>query len=481
MKEISTEAVVIGSGAGGAVTAALLSEAGKQVLIVEEGPDVDTSKMSTNTPAAMRLLYRGGGLTPILGKPSQAFIEGCCVGGSTEINSAFWHRTPEPVIDDWAKRFGIRDFSARTLTPLFDELEPGLGVRASQSRNTSMNSEKLRLGAEKLGWKCMEVPRAQSEHLAESAYVAGAKRSMTQTFIPRAVKAGARVMPNSRAMKLEISGSRVVGVQVLQQQGQVRELVRIKAGLVFVCGGAIQTPLLLRSSGIKKNIGNSLQLHPMLKVAGQFNETMDSHRAPLPIYQIKEFAPDITLGGAVFTPGFLALTLSDNWLQNEEAMGRWRSMALYYVGTCGKGRGWVRRMPVTGESVATYRFSKQDRALLNEGLLKLCEALFAAGARRVYPGIRSRAVFNSMDDCREFLRHPVPLADMSLSVLHVFGTCPMGERADFCGADSFGRVRGFDNLYVNDGSLLPDAPGVNPQGSIMAVALRNVRRFLAGG
>ena len=62
--------------------------------------------------------------------------------------------------------------------------------------------------------------------------------------------------------------------------------------------------------------------------------------------------------------------------------------------------------------------------------------------------------------------------------VHLTGTAPMGERAGRCPVDSFGNVRGVANLAVNDGSLLPSAPGVNPQGTIMAVAHRNVARML---
>ena len=57
----------------------------------------------------------------------------------------------------------------------------------------------------------------------------------------------------------------------------------------------------------------------------------------------------------------------------------------------------------------------------------------------------------------------------------------MGERSDRCAADSYGRVRGYENLYLNDASMLPDSPGVNPQGTVMAFARRNVLRFVAGG
>jgi choline dehydrogenase-like flavoprotein len=64
--------------------------------------------------------------------------------------------------------------------------------------------------------------------------------------------------------------------------------------------------------------------------------------------------------------------------------------------------------------------------------------------------------------------------------VHAFSSCPMGERRDRCAADSHGRVYGRDNLYVNDSSMLPDSPGVNPQGTIMALARRNALAFHQG-
>ena len=61
--------------------------------------------------------------------------------------------------------------------------------------------------------------------------------------------------------------------------------------------------------------------------------------------------------------------------------------------------------------------------------------------------------------------------------VHLCSTVPMGEDRSTAAADSFGRLHGADNMHVNDASLLPDAPGVNPQASVMAIATRNARRL----
>jgi len=63
--------------------------------------------------------------------------------------------------------------------------------------------------------------------------------------------------------------------------------------------------------------------------------------------------------------------------------------------------------------------------------------------------------------------------------VHMTSTVRMGEERARTGADSFGRVWGFRNLRVNDASLLPDAPGVNPQSATMTIAARNAAHFLS--
>ena len=476
--EFDTGVLVVGSGAGGAVTAAALAEAGYSVLIAEEGSLVDTSAMATHTPQAMRLLYRNGGLSPILGGTNIGFVEGCCVGGSTEINSAFWHRTPGEAIARWTDRFGVRDLTLRGMDSLFGEIEEGLGVSPVRARQHPPSSILLKDGAEKLGWMVEEVPRVQKTTGETSAFAAGSRRSMSHTFIPRALKAGGKLLPNCRVSRVHFQNGRVERVSAELRDAGGKHAVTIRAGAVFVCGGPTQTPALLRRSGITRNVGNSLRIHPMLKVAALFDQPLDSHRTALPVFQVKQFAPEITLGGSVFTPGFLAMTLSENWDRNQAVMREWRKMALYYVACRGGGRGTVRVFPFTGETVVRYRLSRLDQVQLCTGLAHLSEALFAAGARRLYPALRSPDVLNSPEEGRKLLDHPVPLVSMGLTSVHAFSTCPMGEDESVCATNSFGQVRGFSNLYISDASLIPDSLGANPQGTIMALSLRNARQFI---
>ena len=101
------EYVVIGSGAGGSVAAMELSEAGKDVIILEEGLYFDSSDFKNDISDMTKASWRNSGVTPFWGKPPIGFAEGRCVGGSTVINGGLIWRTPEHILDLWKKDFGF--------------------------------------------------------------------------------------------------------------------------------------------------------------------------------------------------------------------------------------------------------------------------------------------------------------------------------------------------------------------------------------
>src|SRR5262249_22103822 len=99
------------------------------------------------------------------------------------------------------------------------------------------------------------------------------------------------------------------------------------------------------------------------------------------------------------------------------------------------------------------------------------------GAVALFPTVTGIPCVTSQADLEK--RPAVLAADRTnLMTIHLTSTCPMGENRARCAVDSFGKVHRVDNLYLTDASLLCGPPGVNPQGSIMAVARRNAWRFL---
>jgi choline dehydrogenase-like flavoprotein len=217
----------------------------------------------------------------------------------------------------------------------------------------------------------------------------------------------------------------------------------------------------------------------MLKVAARFDEPLFAEGSVLPLIQVKEFWPEISFGGAFFSSGHLALLLSDNWRANQDHMLDLDRMAAFYVGIRGSGRGFVRPSPFgAGETRAQYDLTNTDVVHLSKGLARLASLLLAAGAREVYPCVFGLPVIRTSEEAARWLDERLPRRALSLTTVHAFSSCPVGERAGRCAADSYGKMHGFDNLFVNDASMLPDSPGVNPQGTVMALARRNAWHFL---
>lgn len=479
----TADALVVGSGAGGAVTASVLASSGMDVVLLEEGQRWDVADYGSSSPEAMQKLYRRRGMTPILGKVPIGFVEGRCFGGSTEINSGFWHRTPPESLLRWKAQYDLEHARPEDLETHFAWLEDKLHV-SLYGREWPLSTRLFVKGIEAMGWSYWEVPRVAAKcegtNLCASGCPTSSKRSMSVTLLPEAEAAGVKVVTNCRAKFLLRRKRRVTGVIAsLQTPDGSDKITQINAAHVFLCAGASQTPALLRRSGVRLHIGDSLRIHPMLKVAAKFREEVNAHRSVLPLVQVREFWPEISLGGAYFTPGHLALLLSDNGRDYEKRMRNHHCIATYYAAIRSTGKGIVRPSSMADDSATiTYQLSQQDHINLSKGLARLSALLLAAGAVEVYPGAFGLAPIRNEVEAVRWLDECLPRHCLALTTVHAFSSCPMGERRDRCAADSFGRVYGFENLHINDASMLPDSPGVNPQGTIMAFARRNALHFV---
>lgn len=463
------DVLVVGSGAGGAPTAAILAEAGLDVLIVEEGPWVEQGSVRPFSLEQMDRQYRSGGLTVALGRPSIAYTEGRCAGGGTEVNSGLYRRPSEETLERWRTGWNIHDFELDEFTLLCDEVEAALSVQLLPGRAIAP-SERLREGASALGWASDEIPRWMTYPDADAAH--GTRQSMTRTYLPRAFAAGATMLAETRVDRLVVDDGRAFRAELTRADGTP---ATADFDRVVVCGGAIQSPALLQRSGIRGLVGRRLAVHPTVKLSARFDEAVNVVD-DVPVHQVKEFAPDLSFGGSASHPGLVALALTDSWSTMRQAVTDWPEMAVYYAAITSEGRGAVTALPGFSDPLVTYRLTRRDRDVLGRGLARLALVMLAAGAREVYPSFRGASIVRSRADLAE-LSARFRATSASVMTVHLCSTVPMGEDTERAAADSFGKVHGTLNIWVNDASLLPDAPGVNPQASVMAVALRNARRL----
>ena len=472
MTDLETEVLVIGSGAGGAVTATALARAGRRVVVVEEGPWVDPDAMEPFSLEEMVAKYRHRGLSAALGSPTIAFAEGRCVGGSTEINSGLWHRLPPYLAEEWRHAYEIDEFSPETLDRYAEDIERELSVSRVPGAPPP-SSAVLERGATKLGWRNVEFSRV----FRYDSKGRGVKQTMTRTLLPSALEAGASLIADCSVTRLLRKGDHVVGARCRRRHiGGAVEQLTIRADHVFVCGGAIQTPALLQRSGVRGVVGRGLKLHPTIKIAARFPQPLDHDGVPM--HRITEFAPNLTIGGSASRRGHVAMALAESSADYRDALENWEHVLVYYAAIRSDAGGRVLAVPGARAPLVTYRLTEADMSRLARGLVHLGEVLLAAGATELYPSVADGHVARRTDDLVAWW-DAVTRRRANLMTVHMTSTVRMGETRARTGADSFGRVWGLRNLRVNDASLLPDAPGVNPQSATMAIAARNAAHFLA--
>jgi choline dehydrogenase-like flavoprotein len=423
----------------------------------------------------MEQKHRNGGVSLALGKPKITYVEGRCVGGGSEVNAGLFFRTPPEVLESWHREFGVEALSPWAMAPHFEAVEKDLKVARQPEEPAA--GRKLREGAEALGLRSFAC--ATSFRLRTPAGGGEPKPQrggMTRTLIPWILEAGGRLLPDTRVRRLRREGSRWLLRCLHSPVDSPPREIEVVAEDVFLACGAVQTPALLRRSGIRRNVGNSLAMHASVKVTARFAEEVND-KGGVPTWTVDEFAPRFHFTCALSSPAYLALEMLQYPEHFAELEGSWRQMAVYSARTSG-GHGYVRNVPGHRDPAVYFRLDNADMAELSDATRWLCKCLFAAGAESLFPSVLLGEPLRGVDELSR-LPHPLPRNRTNLMTIHLSSSCPMGEDQRRCATDSFGRVHETDHLYLADASLLCTSPTVNPQGSIMAVVRRNALHFLS--
>lgn len=469
---ISTENLIVGSGAGGATLAYQLAKAGREALIIEEAREEPKTTYPECVAFEFATRWRNGGISAAFGKPMIAYAEGKAAGGGTAINTAIWQIPPTEIIDNWVENYRFSDFSQDQFLRYLEKASKlALPVYPDVLASDAIP---LQNGAEALGWKHSLLPIA-GEKISTPTGTTFRRRSLYDSLVRPFLGNNVRFLRGVRALKLDFEGETVVGVHV--ENASHSQCKFIKAKYVFLAGGAIQTPALLLRSGVRKNVGKSLSLHPTIRAIGLFKEAINSNPTWVPACAVTEFMPDMRIGGSVFNPTYFAMALAEDWEHRSHLLQDMERCGLYYVMITPSSNGRVFLNPLNKTPVVKFQLNDSDLKALWLGTHRLRNVMKAGGAATILPSVRKFKGWTSNNpdeqiDLFEFRRFANPMT------IHLFSSCPMGEAIDRCAVATNGRLHGKKNLYVSDASLLPSAPGVNPQASIMAIALRIADEFL---
>ncbi len=473
--ELECDAVVVGTGAGGAAVAKGLADRGHAVLLVEEGGHHTRADFTGRPLEMMRKLYRQAGLTVAVGNTVIPITLGRGVGGTTLINAGTCLRVPDPVLAHWRDDFGLAEFTPELLAPYYAEVEKFLEVAPSSKQALGAAAELIGKGCDALGYSHHPLPRnapgCDGQGLCCFGCPTDAKRSTNLSYVPAALRQGAQLVTGLRVDRVLLEGDRAVGVSGLAGDRRVTARARV---VVLACGALLTPVLLLRNKlgNGSGQVGKNLSIHPASAAIALFDQPTNAWRAVPQGYAIDEFHDE----GILFEGAHAPLAVSGAAIN---AVGpAFMALLERYTHALGFGfmvkdtsRGRVRLSP-TGDSLVTYWLNREDVQRLQRAFGILARVFFAAGAREVLPSVGGFDRLKSLADVEALERAHLTARQIDVTAYHPLGTCRMGASPRDSVVDTSHEVHDVLNLYLVDGSAVPSSLGVNPQLTIMAMALR---------
>jgi len=496
---VEADVIIVGTGAGGGVTAEVLSQAGLKVVMIEEGNLHTSSDFKMDELDSYGKLYQEGAGRATKDGAVNIF-QGRTVGGTTAINWTSSFRTPSQTLNVWGNDFAVKGFSPDEMAPYFERMEQRLNIE-KWAMAPNANNDTLKRGCEQLGWSWAVIPRnvAGCWNLGYCGMgcPTNAKQSMLVTTVPEALKNGAQLYYRCSAQQVNFDAHKATSItcQALGVDGKTPTgvLLEFKAPHIVLSGGAINTPgLLLRSNAADPHgrIGKRTMIHPVNGSMAQFSDKIDPfYGAPQSIYSDHfQWVESQDMGFKLEVPpmqpvmgsqilGFHGLDLIDTMKQLPNLQG---TIALMRDGFHEESQGGSVELDHEGKPVLDYPITEYLWKGLRKAHHVMAEIQFAAGAKKVFPIHHDGDYYTNLEDCKK----AIDALDMKehrarVMTAHLMGGCAMGEDETQSVVNSQGRFHQADNLYVIDGSVFPTSIGANPQLSIYGMALKQASQLVA--
>jgi choline dehydrogenase-like flavoprotein len=481
--ELEADAVVVGSGAAGAVVAYELAVTGKSVIILEAGPYVPSTQFNEKMLDMFQRMYvDGAGQTNAAGDIT--ILQGRCVGGSTVVNAAACFRTPDWVLQDWVNDFGLTAYTPENLEPYFARVEKRLAVHENGPAEINPSSKKMIQGCDELGFSHRPIARNIKDCALTGFCLEGCasdrKQSMLVTYLPWAVEQGAQIYADTTVEKILVEDGRAVGVEgTISNPGDTEKKasIQVRAKSVILAAGAIQTPLMLlkqKLANSSKQVGKNFACHPSLAITALFKEELFGWRAATLGEYCDEFdSPE--KGGFILEAGssapiFMAASASPGFAEEHlRYMKNMKNIGSMISLIHDRNIGSVEL--VDGHKKINYAIDPHDIPAFKKALRVAAEIWFAAGAEEVYlPTYAPITIKRAADVAATVNDLEINPAVLRITTYHPQGTCRMGANSKQAVVGPTGETHDVEALFIADASVFPTSLMVNPQITVYGLA-----------
>ncbi|HVO25100.1 MAG TPA: GMC family oxidoreductase [Candidatus Margulisiibacteriota bacterium] len=491
---LSADVCIVGSGAGGAVVARELAERGRSVVVVEEGPYLTHADFTQREDQMVPRLYADQGGRATVDTTALIF-QGCVLGGSTVPSYCVCERTPRQILAHWSTALGVPGVRPESMVPFFARIEATANVRSLAADDLSKNSRQLKIGADRLGFR-NHLPAHNRVDCLGCGYCAlgcayDRKADALSVYLPAASRRGAIIVPDCRVERVTVTGGQAAGVtgRFLRSRGGRSCALQVRAARVVLAAGAIGSPVLwLRSQlpNTYRQVGRNLHLHPMVAVGALFSEEIAGWRGIPQAVIVDQFLDldHAVEGGYLIHPFFAhpiatAALLPGFGADCRQLMQAYPRLGLAAVMLHDRTTGRV-ELDASGRPSISYLLGDEDRNDLLDGMRRLADIHFAAGAERVILPYDPLVELTRRGDYRAIDERPLRANDPLLFSYHPQGTMRMGSDPKRSVVNGIGETHEVKRLFVADASIFPTSTAVPPQLSVMAFALRTAQHIAEG-
>lgn len=490
---------LIGSGAGAAVVAARLAEAGRRVLMVERGNWISPRNLPTRDDEALRKLYLHAGVNPAISGEVQALIEvcrnqlgainvlqACVVGGGPYVNNAILLPMARSTWEIWRSQY---DFPIQ-----WERLEERMNLVAHDLGSSppgdaaGERSKLFRRGAAQLGRTVGDLPLAILECLGcggcnvgcrfghktgglHGARPAGAPRS----YLHRALGAStpAAIRPQIEAVKFKRKGffSNKVGALLARDLSAGGKEVEVKARCYALAAGPIASSQILGRTLTEPDFrpGTGISANVVMPVFALTPTPFIGDPDPgIEMCYFVDSGGGLLLESWFHYPASLAIAIP-GWVDEHAATMRlYGRLASAGVVVPSKPSG---RLGLVTDIALGLDHDELER--MKRGVVELAELFLAAEVETVLPSTSDPLPIRKGQkdaDIARFRSQVTAAGQLNLGTAHPQGGNRIGKQSKSSVVDSSFRVHGVPNLFVTDGSVFPAGCGVNPQLTIMALA-----------
>lgn len=474
---IENENVIVGSGAGGSTVAYELLKKNKESIILEEGPSINGINKS-NIGTSIANLYKNNGATPIYsfnGGPLIGYGQGSCVGGSTYVNAGYFSGTPKWVYDEWLKEERLKT-SYSEFQKLYEEIKSEINVSTENVTKLDGASEMMNFIANKKKFKIEKCERF-SDGISGNE-----KNNMNSTYHKSLLKKNVQIIHDCKVIKILLKNNRAHMITVKDKKNGKK--VNIKFKNLFICCGPISSPHLLMKNKLiynQKN-QNNFEFHINFKVLVKFkkdtnlnlNRNYDPDH-PVSVYFMREYEKEGALLSSANSelPYMLATSSHFDEKIKRDIYQNSSKYCMYIYQIKSNSFGQVRDF--FGNPFVDYKFDQKDTSFIKSAINRVSNFFLENDAEKIFFPIEGSTGIGNLKDSNEISEN-LNVKKLHLVSVHGMSSLRSGKEEN-CHTTYSGKLKNYENIFINDASILPGNTGESPQASIMVMVKNNIKNL----